>query len=214
MAFAFPVSALAATIGERKRPLQSRSRDTVAAILEATLQVLGDSGLARLSTTRVAERAGVSIGTLYQYFPDKRALVSAIAVHYVERVMVVIEACAAAQVGAPIEIAVREVLGSMLTAKRTNMRFVTALSDPEIRVDQTIYIAQASILASVTRMLGSAFPHLPDPLLNARVLVGLVNGATAVAVSTEGMLQSEAFGEELVNAALAYVRTLNPLTTA
>ena len=61
----------------RKTPLQARSAASVDAMLEATLQVLVAVGKQRLTTTRVAERAGVSVGTLYQYFPNKRSLLQA-----------------------------------------------------------------------------------------------------------------------------------------
>ena len=62
----------------RKRPQQTRSRITVEAIIEASAQVLETDGYDALTTSRVAERAGVSIGTLYQYFPDKSAVVAAL----------------------------------------------------------------------------------------------------------------------------------------
>jgi AcrR family transcriptional regulator len=55
----------------RKSPVQARSAASVDAILEATIQVLLHAGKERLTTTRVASRAGVSVGTLYQYFPNK-----------------------------------------------------------------------------------------------------------------------------------------------
>lgn len=55
-------------------PVQRRSSESVDAILEATVQVLLSVGKDRLTTTRVAQRAGVSVGTLYQYFPNKSAL--------------------------------------------------------------------------------------------------------------------------------------------
>jgi AcrR family transcriptional regulator len=58
----------------RKTPQQGRSHATVEDILEATIQVLLLSGSSGVSTTRVAQRAGVSIGTLYQYFPNRQAL--------------------------------------------------------------------------------------------------------------------------------------------
>lgn len=61
----------------RKTPIQARSGATVEAINEATIQVLLAHGLTRFTTTRVAERAGVSVGTLYQYFPNKEALLFA-----------------------------------------------------------------------------------------------------------------------------------------
>ena len=64
---------------QRRRPKQSRSRATCEAILEAASQILERSGPAGFNTASVAERAGVSIGTLYQYFPDKQAILLAAA---------------------------------------------------------------------------------------------------------------------------------------
>lgn len=62
----------------RKTPVQERAAVTVEAIAEATVQVLLTHGSDRLTTTRVAERAGVAVGTLYQYFPNKQSLLFAV----------------------------------------------------------------------------------------------------------------------------------------
>ncbi|AVK06742.1 MULTISPECIES: TetR family transcriptional regulator [Pseudomonas aeruginosa group] len=61
-------------ISSRKQPRQARSSELVASILEAAVQVLASEGAQRFTTARVAERAGVSIGSLYQYFPNKAAI--------------------------------------------------------------------------------------------------------------------------------------------
>jgi AcrR family transcriptional regulator len=61
-------------ISSRKQPQQARSAELVAAILEAAVQVLTRQGAQRFTTARVAEKAGVSIGSLYQYFPNKAAI--------------------------------------------------------------------------------------------------------------------------------------------
>jgi AcrR family transcriptional regulator len=61
----------------RKLPVQARSTLTVEAIFDATIQVLLADGIEGLTTTKVASRAGVSVGTLYQYFSDKRELLTA-----------------------------------------------------------------------------------------------------------------------------------------
>src|ERR1700678_1104971 len=63
-----------AQISSRKRPKQARSTELVAAILEAAAQVLAKEGAPRFTTARVAERAGVSVGSIYQYFPNKAAI--------------------------------------------------------------------------------------------------------------------------------------------
>ncbi|EJE54802.1 transcriptional regulator [Acidovorax sp. CF316] len=61
-------------ISSRKQPQQARSAGLVAAILEAAVQVLAKEGAARFTTARVAEKAGVSVGSVYQYFPNKAAI--------------------------------------------------------------------------------------------------------------------------------------------
>ncbi len=61
-------------ITSRKKPKQARANDLVAAILEAAVQVLAAEGARRFTTTRVAERAGVSVGSIYQYFPNKASI--------------------------------------------------------------------------------------------------------------------------------------------
>jgi AcrR family transcriptional regulator len=61
-------------ISSRKQPQQARSADLVAAILEAAVQVLAKEGAGHFTTARVAEKAGVSVGSVYQYFPNKAAI--------------------------------------------------------------------------------------------------------------------------------------------
>lgn len=91
-----------AVLEPRKSPRQARSAATVAAIRTATIQVLLSDGVARLTTTRVAERAGVSVGTMYQYFPHKEALLFALVRETLEAIAVVIEAAASNLAGKPL----------------------------------------------------------------------------------------------------------------
>lgn len=62
----------------RKRPIQSRSRATYDAILDAAAQVLADEGYPASTTNKIAERAGASIGSVYEYFPSKEAIFAAL----------------------------------------------------------------------------------------------------------------------------------------
>jgi AcrR family transcriptional regulator len=78
-------------LSPRKAPRQSRSQATVTAILDATARILVERGFAAASTNAVAERAGVSVGSLYQYFPNKDALVSALRARHGEQMMAVIQ---------------------------------------------------------------------------------------------------------------------------
>lgn len=75
----------------RKQPVQARSEATVAALFEASIQVLLAAGYRRFTTTRVAERAGVSVGTLYQYFPNRQALINSVIKRYLDDVVSLVE---------------------------------------------------------------------------------------------------------------------------
>lgn len=75
------------SLNPRKRPQQRRSRVTIDTIFEATIQVLLANGLDRITTIQIADRAGVSIGSLYQYFPNKRALLAAVVKRHVGEVV-------------------------------------------------------------------------------------------------------------------------------
>jgi len=76
--FALPAPAMTdrqnSRISSRRKPKQARSNDLVSAILQAAIQVLAKEGAHRFTTTRVAERAGVSVGSVYQYFPNKASI--------------------------------------------------------------------------------------------------------------------------------------------
>ncbi len=90
----------------RKTPKQSRSVVTVQAIYDATIQVLLRSGQERLTTVRVAERAGVSVGTLYQYFPNKQSLLFAVLEQHMDRVTSAVEEVCSANHFEPLDVMV------------------------------------------------------------------------------------------------------------
>lgn len=86
----------------RREPRQERSKQTVEAVLEAVRVVARREGAGAVTTNRIAEAAGVSIGTLYQYFPDKHAIFTALHQRHVEQVRAVIERALAAH-GASVD---------------------------------------------------------------------------------------------------------------
>lgn len=101
----------------RKTPVQARSTVTVEAIYEATFQVLLAVGPDRLTTTRVAERAGVSIGTLYQYFPNKQSLLLSALEKHMERVVSAVEAACRRSHSQPVSTMIESIVEAFVDAK-------------------------------------------------------------------------------------------------
>ncbi len=100
----------------RKIPRQARSRQTVDAVLDATARVLVKAGYTALTTNRVAEVAGVSVGSLYQYFPSKDALVDALLERHLETVRRVVFAAMAGLGKLSLREATRAMVGALAAA--------------------------------------------------------------------------------------------------
>jgi AcrR family transcriptional regulator len=101
----------------RKTPVQARSAHTVEAIHTACIQVLIDGGIDRLSTTRVAARAGVSVGSLYQYYPNKQSLLAAVLEKHLLHVVEGVEAACLLVKGQPVAAMAAALVQAFITAK-------------------------------------------------------------------------------------------------
>jgi len=111
----------------RKTPVQARSTVTVEAIFEATIQVLLSHGVDRLTTTRVAERAGVSVGTLYQYYPNKKSLLFAVLENHLNRVMTRVEVACVNACHKPLAEMIRAMVEAFMDAKMERADISVAL---------------------------------------------------------------------------------------
>lgn len=107
-------------LSPRKAPRQSRSQATVTAILDATARILVERGLAAASTNAIAERAGVSVGSLYQYFPNKEALVSALHARHGEQMVAVIQRALTKAMDATLEDALTGLIEATVEAHRVD----------------------------------------------------------------------------------------------
>jgi AcrR family transcriptional regulator len=100
----------------RKRASQKRSRATVEALIEATARILVREGFDKASTNRIAEVAGVSVGSLYQYFPGKEALVAAVIARHKRETIDVVRRALAEAAALPMERAVRRLVAAAIEA--------------------------------------------------------------------------------------------------
>lgn len=113
----------------RKNASQARSRATVDALVEATARILVREGFEKTSTNRIAEVAGVSVGSLYQYFPGKEALVAAVIDRHNEEIMGIVRATLTEVADMPIEKAVRRLVTVAIEAHRINPELHRVLAE-------------------------------------------------------------------------------------
>src|ERR1700743_220286 len=102
----------------RKVASQERSRATVDALIEATARILVREGFDKASTNRIAQTAGVSVGSLYQYYPSKQALVPAVIDRHNQDLMELVRGALADVAEMPLEKAVRRVVTVVVDAHR------------------------------------------------------------------------------------------------
>ncbi len=114
--------------------MQKRSRVTVNALLEATARILVREGFDKASTNRIAEVAGVSVGSLYQYFPCKEALVAALIDRHNQEVMQAVQGELAQALNLPMEQAVRKLVKVAVKAHRIDPRLHRVLAEQIPRV--------------------------------------------------------------------------------
>ena len=100
----------------RRKPTQQRAQQTVQAILDAVIRILKREGLAGITTNRIAEVAGVSIGSLYQYFPDKQAIFASLHQRHVEEIDRVVESTLVKNASSSLQVLMRNMIEAMIDA--------------------------------------------------------------------------------------------------
>ena len=113
----------------RKHASQERSRATVDALIAATARILVREGFDRASTNRIADLAGVSIGSLYQYFPSKESLVAAVIDRHNQQLMRVVRSALAEVATLPLEEAVRKLVAIAIKAHRLDPKLHRVLAE-------------------------------------------------------------------------------------
>jgi len=193
----------------RKSPIQARSVASVDAILKATVQVLLRLGKERLTTTNVALRAGVSVGTLYQYFPNKKALLQAALKRHLTEVAEAVEQVCRAQQGRALREMATAVITAYLDAKMKVAKTSSALYSVSSDVDGARIVQQITTRfhKAIVEMLRTASdPLAGDPQLVATMLLASMGGVVRILLeSSTPEEQLDALREELIFAACAYL---------
>jgi AcrR family transcriptional regulator len=194
----------------RKSPVQARSAASVDAILEATIQVLLSVGKDRLTTTKVASRAGVSVGTLYQYFPNKSALLQGALKRHLDQVTQAVERVCQEQKTTTLEHMATALITAFFTAKMRDGKASVALYSVGSDVDGAKIARQMGVRANhaIVGMLATACePLTKDPRLVASMLEGAMAGVSRrLLESGAPEKQFDALRQELIFFACAYLK--------
>jgi AcrR family transcriptional regulator len=195
----------------RKTPIQARSSASVDAILQATLQVLTSVGKERLTTTRVAARAGVSVGTLYQYFPNKSALLQATLRLHMDHVRASIETVCAEHAGDSLLDMGTALIHAYLAAKMQDVKSSAALYSVSSDIDGAAIAkaaSQRSRRAIIQLFATAREPLTKDPEIIANAVVSALNGfSRSLLESKSPELQLASMRDELTILIHAYLRT-------
>lgn len=199
-----------AVLEPRKLPVQARSAASVDAILEATIQVLLGVGKERLTTSRVALRAGVSVGTLYQYFPNKSALLQAALKRHLNEVTDAVELVCQEQKGKTLSQMATALITAFLKAKMRDAKTSVALYSVSSDVDAARIVQQMGSTSNkaIVGMLATACePLTTDPQLVASMLQGAMVGVSRrLLESGAPEKQFETVRQELIFLASAYLK--------
>jgi AcrR family transcriptional regulator len=198
-----------AILEPRKSPVQARSAASVDAILEATIQVLLQAGKDRLTTTKVAMRAGVSVGTLYQYFPNKSALLRAVLKRHMDAVTETVELVCHQQKGQSLERMATALVTAFLEAKMKDAKTSVALYAVSSDVDGAKIVQEMGIRSNraVVGMLNTARERLAThPQLVASMLQSVMAGVSRrLLESAAPEKQFESVRQETILLACAYL---------
>ncbi len=197
---------------KRRIPRQARAAETVTTILEAAAQILEAGGLAAFTTNAVAERAGVSIGTLYQYFVDKNALLMALARQEMGTALVEVGRALSGVDDPTPESRVRAMVRAMVHAFRGRSRarkaVVQAILAQGLGIEMVAPIN--NFIANIGTAIGQDAERLPalereQVFVLSRALLGAIRAAV---MEEQPFLQSRRFEDELVRLVMSYIESI------
>jgi AcrR family transcriptional regulator len=195
----------------RRRPKQRRARQTVEAVLDSVVRLLKRYGSNAITTNRIAEVAGVSIGSVYQYFPDKRAIFIALHERHGREIDRLIESTLVENAASPLEDLVRALVGAMIEAHRTDPElYGLLLTEVPHRADGTrdfatrLQGAFRLAIAARARELKKGRDLDKVAFIVTHMVESLSHGAVLRRPSNLSLAGAR---EEVVRAVLAYLRS-------
>ncbi|MEO6605562.1 MAG: TetR/AcrR family transcriptional regulator [Aeromicrobium sp.] len=195
----------------RKTPRQERSRAMVERIIAAGQTVLLRDGYEKASTNRVADEAGISPGSLYQYFPDKDAILAAVIDRYAADLSSQLTAVLADRLDEPGPALVRASFNGLLDVLSENIEFLRLVVEVLPRAQSGSWTAaleqRVGDLVTAYLAINKAQTTISDPATSAWILVRMVEHLSVQYVLEQPAIPREKFIDEMVALTLAYLGT-------
>lgn len=193
----------------RKTPRQERSRTMVERIIAAGQTVLLRDGYEKASTNRVADEAGISPGSLYQYFPNKEAILAAVIERYAAELSTQLTAVLADRLDEPGPSLVRASFEGLLDVLHENIEFLRLVVEVLPRSQSGSWAGaleqRISDLVTAYLSINKAQTSIADPATSAWILVRMVEHLSVQYVLEQPAISREKFINEMVDLTIAYL---------
>jgi AcrR family transcriptional regulator len=200
----------------RRNPQQNRSKKRVDDILEAAAVLINTMGYDETSTSRIAERAGIPVGTLYQFFPNKQAVIQTLVGHYLDDMRALLAEIFPPDLAAlPLPAIVNQTVDRLVAFNSTHPGFNQIVSSTWVPTDlRGIGEAlNAHLTDSIQQMMQALCPNLPvlRRQVCTRVLLSLIEGIMPQ-TQTPNPAENALAVEEMKRLGLAYIQSLQNLS--
>ncbi len=194
----------------RKKPKQERSQITVEAILEATARILAERGYEKTNTNHIAERAGVSVGSLYQYFPNKESLIMALMEQHCNEVASLLESHLNNLFDAPLEIAIPVLIKAVIATHAINPRLHQVLNEEIPRSEKLQKMQKTD--ERIAELLKAYLQRWSDKIRpkNIEMTVFMISNTVeslchSAVIEHPGFLKDSQFEEEVSDLLISYL---------
>ncbi len=191
----------------RKKPQQERSLAMVATLLEAATRVFVKEGYAKATTNRIAKAAGVSVGSLYQYFPSKDAIAVELLRRYRDGLVELVATRLSGATSETFDAVVRDLIGELLRAEGINPALHRVLIEQVLRTSarREMLGFEERLEAVLAEAMRAAKIELADPDLSAFMIVRVVLSVVQSAVVDRPKYKTSALADELTELVVGYV---------
>jgi AcrR family transcriptional regulator len=194
-------------IKARKQPLQQRSRETVAVILEAAARVLEQRGLEGYNTNAVAERGGISVGSVYQYFPNKDALTLALIARFEDALLAKVRDAVAASEGKSLTASLNLIIRAQLEAhaERAGLNRILETEEDRLRPASSDSAAASELKDLVAALLARHRRQIARPVDDDAIEDLIVISRAMVDQALQKKLSRAAAGRRVLRAIEGYL---------